>query len=213
MISPMNILVLGGTGGTGREIVRQARAAGHRVTCLVRSAANLPDLHGATTVEGDARDGAALSRTLDGYDAVASALSTSMNTFQRVNVLSDSTRALVAAMAKQQVRRLVCITGVGAGDSRGHGSALYDRLIRPFLLCNVYEDKDRQEQIIRASTLDWVIVRPVILKDTPDRGAYRVLTDYAGFHGGQIARADVADFVVRQLADPTGLRQTPLLSW
>lgn len=209
----MRLLVLGGTGGTGREIVRQALAEGHAVTALVRSTANAPDLHGATLVEGDARDGTALARALDGCDAVASSLGTGISPFREVTLLSDGTRALVAAMGELGVRRLVCITGIGAGDSRGHGGFFYDRLLLPFVLGTVYADKDRQERIIRDSDLDWVIVRPSLLQDAPGRGTYRVLTDLAGFHGGRIARADVATFVVRQLSDPTCLHRTPLVTW
>lgn len=210
----MRVLVLGGTGGTGREIVRQALAGGHAVTALVRSAAKARDLlPGAALVEGDARDGAALARALDGCGAVASSLGTGVSPFRKVTLLSESTRALVAAMGERKVRRLVCVTGIGAGDSRGHGGFLYDRLLLPFVLGTVYADKDRQERIVRGSGLDWVIVRPSLLTDAPGRGTCRVLTDLGGFRGGRIARADVAAFVVRQLSDPTCLHRTPLVTW
>jgi uncharacterized protein YbjT (DUF2867 family) len=116
-------------------------------------------------------------------------------------------------MKTRGVARLVCITGIGAGDSRGHGGLLYDLLLRPLVLGTVYADKDRQEAIIRESDLEWVIVRPSLLKDGPGRGSYRVLTDLNGFHGGSIARADVADFVVRQISNPTYRNQTPLVTW
>ncbi len=210
----MKILVLGATGGTGREIVRQALEAGHDVVALVRggegAAAALP---GAQLVVGDARDREALVRALDGCQAVASSLGTGISPFRRMTLLSESTRALVAAMGERRVRRLVCITGLGAGDSRGHGGLLYDWLLLPLVLQSVYADKDRQERIIRESGLEWVIVRPSILKDAPGRGSYRVLTDLSNFHGGQIARADVADFVVKQLAEPSFAGATPLITW
>ena len=210
----MKLLVLGATGGTGREIVLQAVAAGHDVVALVRSkgdaAAALP---GVELFEGDARDQGALERALAGCEAVASALGTGISPFRKVTLLSESTRALVAAMRQQSVRRLVCITGIGAEDSRGHGGLLYDRLLLPLVLRTVYADKDRQEQVIRDSGLEWVIVRPSLLKEAPGQGSYRVLTDLAGFHGGNIARADVADFVVKQIAEPTYLHRTPVVTW
>ena len=209
----MKVLVLGATGGTGRLIVRDALAKGHSVVALVRSKARAPDLPGADMVEGDARDESALSRALDGCDAVVSSLGTGMSPFREVTLLSVATRALVAAMARSGVRRLVCITGVGAGDSRGHGGFLYDRLVLPLLLRNVYKDKDRQEAVIRASSLDWVIIRPAMLTDDPARGSVRAATDLAGVHGGKIARADVARFAVGQLTTDTWLRGTPLISW
>lgn len=92
-------------------------------------------------------------------------------------MLSTATRALVTAMKAEQVSRLVCITGMGAGDSAGRGGFLFDRLIFPLLLKNVYADKDRQEAVVRDSGLDWVLVRPSVLNDKPGRGAIRAITD------------------------------------
>ena len=209
----MKVLVLGATGGTGRLIVRYALSKGHSVVAIVRSKVRALDLPGTKLVEGDARDEAALLRALAGCDAVVSALGTSMSPFREVTLLSVATDALVTAMTRHGVRRLVCITGMGAGDSRGHGGFVYDRLILPLLLRNVYKDKDRQEALIQASSLDWVIVRPTVLNDDVARGSVRALTDLSGFRGGNIARADVARFAVDQLTSDTWLRQTPLISW
>ena len=209
----MRVLVLGATGGAGRLIVGEAREKGHAVVALVRSQANAVGLAGAELVEGDARDEGALTRAIAGCDAVISSLGTAISPFREVTLLSTATRALVAVMARQNVRRLVCITGMGAGDSRGHGGFFYDWLFQPLLLRKVYEDKDRQEDVIRASALDWIIVRPTLLNDEPARGGVRALTDLSGVHGGKIARADVADFVVQQLPADTWLRKAPLITW
>jgi uncharacterized protein YbjT (DUF2867 family) len=210
----VNVLVLGATGGTGREIVQQATAAGHRVTALVRGREEGERaLPGTSLAVGDARDEGALRRALDGQDAVASALGSSMSgPFKRVTLFSDATRALLAAMQAEGVRRLVCITGIGAGDSRGHGGFLYDRLVQPLLLRGVYRDKNRQEALIRASGLNWVIVRPTLLRDGPATGRVRALTDLRGFHGGKVTRADVAAFVVAQLTTDQWLRRAPLVT-
>lgn len=167
----MRVLVLGATGGTGREIVRQAGAKGHSVVALVRSKAGAHELDAATLVEGDARDDDALARALDGCSGVISALGTGMSPFRTVTLLSTATRALVKAMDGRGVGRLVCITGLGAGDSRGHGGFLFDTLILPLALRNVYADKDRQEAIVRASNLDWVQVRPVVIERQAGQGA------------------------------------------
>lgn len=206
------LLVLGATGGTGRQIVSQALARGMRVRALVRSPerANLP---GAELVVGDARDEAALRQALRGADAVVSALGTPVSPFRAVTLLSAATRALVSAMAAENVRRLVCITGIGAGDSAGHGGVLFDRVIRPALLRHVYADKDRQEAVIRASGLDWVLVRPLVLNDKPPRGHVRATTDLSGLHGGTIARADVASFVLDQVRSDAWLHRAPSILW
>lgn len=207
----MKILVLGATGGTGRLIVRDAAAKGHSVVALVRSKASA-DLQGAFLVEGDARDEATLARAVDGCDAVVSALGTGMGR-RKVDLLTVATRALVPAMTRKGVRRLVCVSALGVGDSRGHGGFVFDRLFQPLLLGQAYKDKERQEAAIRASALDWVVVRPARLTDDPARGSVRAFTDLARVHGGKIARADVAQFVVEQLTTDTYLRRTPVIMW
>jgi uncharacterized protein YbjT (DUF2867 family) len=209
----MKVLVLGATGKTGREIVRTAQAKGHEVRALVRSLVRSRELDGAERVTGDARDEAALLDALEGCEAMISALGTGISPFKEVTLLSTATSALVRAMRARHVRRLVCITGMGAGDSRGHGGFFYDHLFQPLLLRKVYEDKDRQEALVRASGMDWVLVRPTVLNDKPPRGKVRALTDLNGFRGGAVSRSDVARFVVGQLDSETWLRRAPLVTW
>ncbi len=208
----MKILVLGATGGTGREIVRAAQAKGHSVVALVRSREKAHALAGATIIEGNALDESAVYAALDDVDGVVSTLGTGISLFKEVTLLSRATKVLLAAMQARKVRRLVVITGVGAGDSKGHGGFFYDRLFQPLLLRKVYEDKDRQEAMVRSSGLDWVLVRPTILNDGPASGPVQALTDLSGFHGGAIARKDVADFVVEQLTSDRWLHQSPLIT-
>ncbi|MET4117223.1 putative NADH-flavin reductase [Bradyrhizobium sp. JR1.5] len=207
------ILVLGATGATGRLIVNQAAARGYDVTVLMRSAGKASDITGAKLIVGDARDEAALREALKGRDAVVSALGTPVSPFREVTLLSTATRALVSAMKAEQVSRLVCITGMGAGDSAGHGGFVADNVIFPLLLKKVYADKNRQEAIVRDSGLDWVLVRPSILNNKPGRGSVRALTDLSGFHGGSIAREDVATFVLDQVRADTWLHRSPLITW
>lgn len=210
---PPKLLVLGATGAAGRLIVSQAAARGHDVTVLVRSAEKAGDLKEAKLVVGDARDESALREALKGRDAVVSALGTPASPFREVTLLSTATRALVNAMKAEQVSRLVCITGIGAGDSAGHGGFLFDKLIFPLLLRKVYADKNRQEAIVRDSGLDWVLVRPSILNNKPGSGAVRALTDLSGFHGGTISREDVARFVLDQVRADAWLHRSPLITW
>jgi putative NADH-flavin reductase len=197
---------------TGRLIVEQALSQGHDVAALVRSPGKASDLKGARLITGDPRDEHALRKALKGRDAVVSALGTPASPFREVNLLSAATRALVRAMNAEHVSRLVCITGIGAGDSAGHGGFLFDNLIFPLLLRKVYADKNRQEAIIRESALDWVIVRPSVLNDKPGR-TVRAFTDLHDFRGGTISREDVASFVLAQLHDDTWLRRSPLVTW
>lgn len=207
------ILVLGATGGTGRHIVAQALARGYEVTALIRSPQKASDLKDVTLVEGDVRDERSLRKAMKGHDAVINALGTPASPFREVTLLSAATRALVSAMKAENITRLVSITGIGAGDSAGHGGFLFDKIIFPLLLRKVYADKNRQEAIINESGLDWVIVRPSVLNNKRGRGKSRALTNLFKVHGGTIAREDVANFVVGQVRDNTWLRRAPLLTW
>lgn len=206
------ILVLGATGGTGRLIVSQALRRGHQVTALVRSPEKAGELKGAKLIVGDARDEKTLREAVKGQDAVVSSLGTPASPFREVTFLSTATRALVNAMNAEHVSRLVCITGIGAGDSAGHGGFLFDNVIFPLLLKNVYADKNRQEAIIRDSGLDWVLVRPSVLNNKPGRGSIRALTDLSDFHGGSISREDVTTFVLDQLHVDAWLHRSPLIT-
>lgn len=131
-------------------------------------------------------------------------------TWKPVTVFSEGTRNVLAAMRRHGVRRLVAVTGIGAADSKGHGGFFYDRLFNPLLLKTIYEDKDRQEALIRASGLDWTIVRP---PNGPLTGVYRVLTDLTGVTAAKISRADVAHFILEELTANRYLGQTPLLTY
>lgn len=207
------ILILGATGPTGRHVVSQAVGRGYDVTVLVRSPEKAADMKGAKIVVGDARDEKALRQAINGRDAVISALGTPASPFREVTLLSTATGALTAAMKAEGVSRLVTITGIGAGDSAGHGGFFVDNIIFPLILRKVYADKDRQEAIIKDSGLEWTIVRPSVLNNKPPRNAVRTLTDLSDFHGGTISRENVAKFVVDQVTDDTWLRKAPSITW
>src|SRR5262245_10157019 len=129
----------------------------------------------------------------------------------RRSFFSEATRVLVTAMEKTQVKQLICVTGFGAGNSRGRGGFVYNVAFH-LLLGRVYNDKDVQEWIVRRSKLDWVIVRPVILTDGPRTHAYRALVDPREWTCGFISRADVADFLVKQIDGDAFLHKTPVLT-
>jgi putative NADH-flavin reductase len=107
----------------------------------------------------------------------------------------------------------VVVTGLGTGDSKGHGGFFYDKLLNPLLLGTIYADKDRQEDLLKASSAEWLIVRPGFLTDGPRTGQYRVVNDLTGITAGKISRRDVADFILNQVAHPTQFHQTPLLTY
>lgn len=208
----MKLLIVGATRGIGRQLLEQALAAGHAVTAMVRNPQSLALQHQAlTVVKGDILDADSVELAVAGQDAVCCSIGVKVP-WIRVTLFSDGTRNLLQAMNKTGIRRLICVTGIGAGDSRGHGGFLYDRIFYPLLLWPIYADKDRQESLIRASEADWTIVRPGFLTNGPLTGNYRVLTDMTGVTAGRISRADVAHFMLQELETKRYLRQAPLLS-
>jgi uncharacterized protein YbjT (DUF2867 family) len=195
----------------GRQII--GAAAGVDLRVLARNPARLTGL-GVAAVKGDVLDPASMRAAMVGVDTVVSALGTPLMLKGPVTLLSEGTRNIVAAMRATGVARLLCVTGMGAGDSRGHGGFLYDRVILPLLLGRIYADKDRQEAVVRQSGLDWTLIRPAMLKDGPGRGAWREITHWQGAaRMTAIDRADVAAFVVAELLAPRHSGQTVNLSW
>lgn len=205
----VNIAVIGATRGIGLEVVKAALDEGHAVTVLVRVAARMPVRHERLRiVQGDARDRAAVARVVDGQDVVCDCLGT-RNKITRTTLFSRCAENLAASLKPEQL--LIAVTGVGTGDSRGHGYWWFDYLVLPFWLGRVYADKERQERIIMERVARWIIVRPGMLTNGPRTGRYRALLDVTGIRGGDISRADVADFVLAQAENPQFLGKTPLL--
>jgi putative NADH-flavin reductase len=208
-----NIVIIGASRGIGLELLDQALQQGHRVTALFRSQQGFARRHERLqTVIGTAVDQEILNRAVAGQDVVCWTIGIKP-TLKPVMVFSEGTRRLLRAMKNANVRRLICITGIGAGDSRGHGGFFYDRIINPLLLRTIYEDKDRQEELIRASDTDWIIVRPGFLTNWPLTRHYRVLTDLTGVTAGKISRADVAHFMLENVVSREYIRKTVLLTY
>jgi putative NADH-flavin reductase len=202
----MRALVLGATGGVGRLIVEGALERGHRISALVRSPERLAGLAArVNVVHGDALDPDAVSRGVAGHDAVLYALGA--GNVRRTTLFSDSTRILLLAMQHDGVRRLVCVTGVGAGDTKGHGGFLYDRVLYPLFTHGIYADKDEQERLIRLSSLDWTLVRPAAFRARAPEGPLRVVTRVEGVTLRRISRQEVAAFVLDELEQGRYIRQ------
>lgn len=209
----MNILIVGATRGIGRQLLEQALTSGHTVTALVRNPQRLATQHERLrVVKGDILDSDSVALAMVGQDAVCCTIGVKAP-WIRVTVFSEGTRNLLQAMKKTGVKRLICVTGIGAGDSKGHGGFLYDCIFYPLLLKGVYADKDRQESLIEASDVDWTIVRPGFLTNGPLTKIYRMLTNMTGVTAGGISRADVAHFILKELESNRHLRQTALLTY
>lgn len=207
-----SVLLIGATGPTGREILAQSRAAGLNIRAFVRNPASLRNHKTIEDISvGDVMRLDTLVAALSGVSVVVSALGTSL-TLRHVTLLSEGTQNIVNAMRHCAVPRLISITGMGAGDSRGHGGFVYDHLILPTVLRQIYADKDRQERIVTESGLDWTLLRPARLKNGAISRTYRVLLRLDDQRMSTIARADVAHFVVKELGEHLYGHQTVNLS-
>jgi putative NADH-flavin reductase len=209
----MNILIVGATRGIGRQLLEQALTSGHTVTALVRNLQRLATQHERLRIiKGDILDSNSVALAMAGQEAVCCTIGVKAP-WPRVTVFSEGTKNLLQAMKLTGVKRLICVTGIGAGDSRGHGGFLYDCVFYPFMLRPIYADKDRQESLIKASEVDWTIVRPGFLTNGPLTKNYRMLTDLTGVTAGRISRADIAHFILNEIESKQYLRQTPLVTY
>jgi putative NADH-flavin reductase len=216
----MKLIIFGATGRTGLALVSQALDEGHRVTAFVRNpkAMNIqhPDLR---VVQGDILDYESVHAAVQGQEVVLSVLG--VNSFKKNAIISDGTQNIIKAMYEHHVERFICVTAMGLGDSKKQKGwafimpiSLMFRLQRLPILRNQFLDRELQEEYIKNSALDWIIVRPGGLTNGPRTGNYR--------HGFsiddttvkvQISRADVADFMLKQIADDTYLHKTPSVSY
>ncbi|MES0383686.1 MAG: SDR family oxidoreductase [Hyphomicrobium sp.] len=209
------VLVIGASRGIGLETVKALLAKNYEVRAFARSTATIPlDDERLEKVDGDALDRRDIDRALEGVDAVIQSLGVlfgPQTVLKGTTLFSTSSRVLVDAMRTKGIKRLIAVTGLGAGDSRGHGGLLYSALLFPLVLKRVYDDKDVEEQIVRASGLDWTIVRPGLLTSGATRGRYQALTDPKSWRAGSISRGDVGEFLARQVEERTYIGQTPVL--
>ena len=209
----MNILVIGATRGIGRSLLEQALNAGHSVTALVRDPGRMPLEHDLLVLtKGDICDKVIVDRAVKGQDAVCITIGVSP-TRKPVSVFSKGAHNVIEAMARNKSNLLICVSGIGAGDSKNHGGFFYDKILNPLFLKTIYEDKDRQEELVRNANLEWVIVRPGFLTNGPLTGTYRALTELEGIKAGKISRADVAHFILNEIDARRYLSQTPLLTY
>ena len=202
----MKITIIGASSGVGLLAVQQALAKGHHVTTLSRTTGALPNHLRLTIVTGSATSAADLGRVLPGAEAVLITVGTTKK--NATPLFSDTARALLEATAAAPlVVPVLVLTGFGAGGSAPYLSWFMRLVIRLFLRSE-YRDKTQLEQLLTQSNLQWEIIRPGMLTNGPRTGTYRVLpTLTSGMQVGKIARADVADFLLRQAEHPTFLRQ------
>jgi putative NADH-flavin reductase len=207
----MKLVIFGSTGTIGLQLVKQALVDGHTVTVFVREPSKVTTTHANLKVmKGDVMDVAAVEKAVLGQDAVLCSLGAG----SKGTVRAEGTRNIIRAMEKASVRRFICLSTLGVGDSWGNLSFFWKYIMFSGLLRQAYADHVRQEDYVRHSPLDWTIVRSGAFTNGSRTGEYR-----HGFPGTdqtkklEISRADVADFMLKQLTDDTYLHMAPGLAY
>ena len=208
----MELAIFGASGRTGRPLVQQALDAGHDVIALVRTPANFPLKHERlTVVQGDAMNADDVDEVVQGSDAVLSVIGHSKNSPKDVQTVGI--KNIVAAMEKYGITRIVSLTGAGV-DAPQDKPKFINHVIKfalKTLQGDVLADAEQHAKVLQGSNLDWVIVRGPMLTEGPHTGKYRV--GWVGINTGtRISRADVADFMLKQVSDNSYIHQAPMVS-
>jgi putative NADH-flavin reductase len=209
----MKLIVFGATRGVGRNFMEQALEAGHDVTAVVREPSKFELKHNnLQVVKGDVMDSASVEQVIKKHEAIISAIGSPASSNEKVR--SEGTQNIIRAMEKNGIRRLISVSSLGVGDSKVMLPFLLKYLIVPLFLRKAFADHEIQENYIRQSNLDWTIIRPAGLTNGARTSVYR--------HGfpvtekglkSKISRADVADFMLKQLNDETYIRKTAGVSY
>ncbi len=208
----MKIAIFGGTGRTGKHLVEQALSKGYQVNLLARNPEKVETKdNNLTVISGDVKDAAAVEKTIEGSQAVLSALGPTSN--EAEFAVSKGMQNILAAMQKNSVKRLIITAGAGVGDPKDEPK--FFNHVMNFLLKlmakNVLADMSRVVDMVRSSDRDWTVVRLPMLTDDPKSGEIKV--GYVGKGmGSRITRADIADFMLFELEKGEYIHEAPAIS-
>lgn len=210
----MKVVIFGASGSVGKHLVQQALNKGHQVDAFCRNIDKLDTFEhkSLNKIKGDVFHLKEVEKAVKGKDAILVVLGSGKS--RKSTVRSVGTQNIIQAMQKQGVRRLICQSTLGAGDSQGNLNFFWKYIMFGWLLKPVFLDHERQEYYVTKSHLDWTIVRPAAFTDGSRTSKYQ-----HGFSPTnrslqlKISRADVSDFILQQLESKNYLLQTPGLSY
>ncbi|MEM1349157.1 MAG: SDR family oxidoreductase [Myxococcota bacterium] len=206
----MKLSIFGGTGGVGSQLIPLALDAGHDVTAFARNPTNLPRRDELSVVEGQLDDAAAVAQAIEGAHAVLSTLGARSNTPDQVEVFGTAMQHITSAMKEHEVQRLISISGAGVLIPEDHvtmGRRFVGLLLKLFAK-HVTAAKKREYEIITATDLDWVLVRPPRILPGAATGTYRVLGDRVP--SPKITQGDVAHFMLKCASGDEWVRRAPI---
>lgn len=197
----MKIIVFGATGTVGRSAVDRILAEGHQVTAFARRPEKLNTAHpNLTCIAGDALEEEAVQKAVSGHDCVVVTLGAGASPRSKIRSLGSLN--IIRAMQAHGIRRLICLTTLGAHESRANLNFFWKWIMFGVFLRPAYKDHEMQENLVRASGLDWTLVRPGSFTDGPLTGAFKEnFGCEAGRLSFKISKSDVADFLNRQLTE------------
>ena len=193
----MKIVLFGASGPTGQLMISEAIRRNHSVVALARNPEKINLSHpNLRMVQGDVMNFADVDKIVNGMDVVISALGVSAQIKDKdlPPTRSNGTANLIKAMNKHGVKRIICITSQGAGDTK-HSAGLIMRFLVAFMWKNRFKDVNKQEKLLFESHLDYTIVRPPALTNQPGTGKI-FAGSYSTFLGSSISRGDLAKFIV-----------------
>ncbi|MEL6954140.1 MAG: NAD(P)-binding oxidoreductase [Pseudomonadota bacterium] len=208
------ILILGATSGIGKATMKQALARGHKVRAFARSAHKLDPREGMEAFKGDARSNEDIAEALKGVRAVVFALGIKERLgmlWEEETLFSDATRVLVEEMPKAGISRIVAVTGFAAGRSKSAMSAI-EKLGFMAIFRKPYEDKDRQEEMLIASDLDYTIARPTVLTNGAPSPKFKVLREPDTWRMGLVSRQEVAAYLLDAIEQDLDVRSDVVLT-
>lgn len=212
----MNIVIFGATGFSGRAILQKALEANHNVTILVRNRTSIDiQHHNLSIIEGNVLDRSTVHQSLHNQEVIIQCLGIGGKGDGKANTfVSDATSIILDEMKKCNVKKIIAMSNVGAGDSKSFLPWFFTKIILPYFmkwLQVIIDDKNRMEHIIMRSDVDWTIVRCPNIIDAPEKGKYTATLDGKNLRLS-ITLGDMASFMIQQITDTTYSRKTPSIS-
>ena len=204
----MRILIFGASGATGHELIKQALTSGHLITAFVRDPSKLTIKNkNLEIIQGDVKDYSSVENAIKGHDVVLSALGVS-KPLKKDPVVIEGVKNILQAMEKLNIKRIVYLSFLAVGQGRQDAGFLIKHIISR-IVHNEIEDHQEKEVLIKASNLEWTIIHPPKLTNGVKRGSYRIGENIkSSSFLATLSRADVADFMIKQLNDNRFLRKT-----